>query len=315
VNTITDAEIDWARYEQDYPEQRHVVPASHYADAVVDYFHGQHDLGRGATLPWSKTHADIHLRPGELSLWNGINGHGKSLLLNQVGLGLMMQGQGVVIASMEMKPTLTMARMSRQASGTNLPTVEYIRIVHDWLDSRLWIYDHVGTVTPKRITGLARYITEALYQSGKRQHVHHLVIDSLLKCGIAEDDYNGQKAFVDKLSAFAHDTGLHIHLVVHSRKGESERNTPGKWDIRGAGAISDLAENVFTVWRNKVKEEMARLAPLGPEDRGQPDALLICDKQRNGDWEGRVALWFEAASLQFVASPGARAIDFLRSAA
>jgi twinkle protein len=43
---------------------------------------------------------------------------------------------------------------------------------------------------------------------------------------------------------------------------------------------------VLTVWRNKRKES-------DPErHRHEPDAMLICDKQRNGEWEGRIGLWF-----------------------
>ena len=34
---------------------------------------------------------------GELTVWTGYNGHGKSLLLSQVLLGLMQQDQRVVV--------------------------------------------------------------------------------------------------------------------------------------------------------------------------------------------------------------------------
>jgi twinkle protein len=38
----------------------------------------------GALLPWAKTHGAIVLQPKQVSIWAGINGHGKSALLNQV---------------------------------------------------------------------------------------------------------------------------------------------------------------------------------------------------------------------------------------
>ena len=37
----------------------------------------------GKDWPW------FQFRTGEFTVWTGINGHGKSLLLNQVQLGLM----------------------------------------------------------------------------------------------------------------------------------------------------------------------------------------------------------------------------------
>ena len=41
-----------------------------------------------------------------------------------------------------------------------------------------------------------------------------------------------------------------------------------------------------------------------------PDAQLICDKQRNGEWEGRFSLWYERDSQQFVGEAGAAALNF-----
>ena len=39
-------------------------------------------------------------------------------------------------------------------------------------------------------------------------------------------------------------------------------------------------------------------------DEKEPDALLICDKQRNGEWEGSIGLWFHKGAMQYVGSPG-----------
>ncbi|MGE9120733.1 hypothetical protein, partial [Escherichia coli] len=33
---------------------------------------------------------------------------------------------------------------------------------------------------------------------------------------------------------------------------------------------------------------------------GEPDQLLICDKQRNGDWEGKISLWYHPSSRQYM---------------
>lgn len=135
---------------------------------------------------------------------------------------------------------------------------------------------------------------EAFRYAAKRYRVTHFVVDSLLKCGIAEDDYKAQKAFLDRLCDFKNEFNAHVHLVAHARKGESEDKAPGKLDVRGAGAITDLADNVFTVWRNKRKE----LA--GDEADGDvEDARLYCHKQRATGYEGALRLWFDTSSLQF----------------
>jgi twinkle protein len=129
-----------------------------------------------------------------------------------------------------------------------------------------------------------------------------------MKCGIAEDDYNGQKRFLDELTAIARDKKIHIHLVHHSRKLADENSPPGKMDAKGTGAITDLVDNCVTTWRNKKKEV---LAAQGKESETDPDALMIIDKQRHGEWEGRIALWYHKPSQQFVSCPGGKPIELM----
>jgi twinkle protein len=57
-------------------------------------------------------------------------------------------------------------------------------------------------------------------------------------------------------------------------------------------------DNVFIVWRNKTKA--LEREQDGTTDESAPDALLSCEKQRNGEWEGRIPLWFEPDSQQYV---------------
>jgi twinkle protein len=136
----------------------------------------------------------------------------------------------------------------------------------------------------------------------KELGVTHFVVDSLMKCVAGEDDYNGQKSFVDELTSIARDYSMHIHLVHHIKKPPNEDHKPGKYDYKGSGAITDQVDNVISVWRNKAKERRREAREAVNED--DPDTLLICDKQRNGEWEGTIGLWFERSSQQFVSSAG-----------
>lgn len=308
MNIISD-EIDFSKFEKDYPEKANVLPAYAFSDVVRSYFHGE--LGaKGLPLPWSKTHGKIAFRPGEVSIWSGTNGHGKSLLLNLVILQAIKHGEPCVIASMEMKPHLTMARMTRQASGAAVPSDEFIDAFHEWTEGCLWLYDQQGTVNAKRILSVIRYCHEALKHKGNKVQVRHMVIDSLMKCGVGVDDYNGQKSFLDNLCAMAKLSGIHIHLVAHSRKGDTEHRVGDKFDIAGHADITNQADNVFTVWRNKAKERAIQEDSKDEDVIHGPDALLICSKQRHGEWEGRVTLWFDKASMQYVAGEGNRPLTY-----
>lgn len=287
---LIDDSIDLAAYYAEPKEDHRVLPASNWTDAVVDHFHKPDDSPK-VRLPWRKTHGDFHFRPGEVTLWAGINGHGKSQLTGQVAHGLCCQFQKVALASLEMRPQATMARMTRQAYGGDFPSIDYIKRFGTWTDDKLWIYDHVGSSNPRTIAAVIRY---AVSKFG----IQHFFIDNLMKVVHGEDDYNAQKDFVDSLCVIGKDTGCHIHLVLHIKKLKNEADIPNKFDIKGSGAITDLVDNVFIVWRNKPKEAAIRAGDeYEPDD---PDCLLVLDKQRNGETEGRYRLYFDRPSMQYM---------------
>lgn len=294
-NSLMLPKIDFEAYmranEQD---KANVKQASDYADMLMDYFNGEHGI-EGNTLPWDKTHETFRFRMGEVTLWPGINGHGKSQLLGQVVNHLLMQKEKVLIASFEMHPKRTLARMTRQAIGANSPSNEFIRDYANWLIGKLWFYEQMGTVKGDRVIAI-------IYYGAKELGITHFVIDSLMKCGVDSGDFNAQKVFIDKLCSAARDLNIHIHLIAHSRKGEDEYSPPNKMDVAGSMDITNQVDNVMTVWRNKAKEKLIRTKKASPEDMHKPDCMIICDKQRNGEWEGEIALWMDNASLRYLSS-------------
>lgn len=289
--------IDWDAYVNDVDDGRaDVRPASEFIDDLIEHMHAPQEQLAGCSTPWHTVENELRFRAGEVTLWGGVNGHGKSAVLGYAMLHAMAAGERACIASMEMRPIATMERLGRQAACAEKPAPDYLRGFGRWTNDRLWLYNHVGTVQRDRMLAVSRYCRNEL-------GVQHMVIDSMLKCGIAPDDYAGQKNFVDQLCAIARDTDLHIHLVHHARKGERESVVPDKFDIKGAGEITDLVDNVLIVHRNKLKEAKLRKEGLSDEDRAaaeaQADTVLICAKQRHHTWEGNVKLWFDPDSLQF----------------
>ena len=283
--------IDFNKYLLPDESGEKVRPASDWARELQESFGGIGSQWHGCEMPWPKMHGLFAFRRGEVTLWQGINGHGKSLVTSQAILSLLRQDECVCIASFEMKPVRTLKRMAIQAATTSYPEPEFLAGFSQWTDGKLWLYDQQGTVQPERIIAVARYCSDKL-------GITHFVIDSLMKCVRGEDDYNGQKDFVDQLCSVARDTGMHIHLVHHSRKQTNEESPPGKFDAKGSGAITDQVDNVLSVWRNK-KKEAAKDQGKQVEDT-EPDALVICDKQRNGEWEGRIKLWYHKPSMNYM---------------
>ena len=293
MKTISD-DIDYLKF-LGLQERQFIEPTTHFLNEVKQRFEFGYEV-KGDFLPWKKSHEKVGLRPGEVSVWAGINGHGKSLVLGQVMLWLPREVK-ILIASLEMKPAATLERMCRQSLAGGVPTEQYIDQFGEFTDN-IFVYDQTDSIESNRILGMIHY-------AAKELGINHIMVDSLMKCGIGPDDYAKQKEFVDRLCWAAKTHNIHIHLVHHIRKGIDESKRPNKFDIKGGGEITDLVDNVFIVHRNKNKEREAEKKVSNEEVMKQPDETLTVDKQRHGEWEGTFGFWFHKSSQQFVSGPDA----------
>lgn len=274
----------------DPPELR---PAGDFADAVAREFYPGPEDRTGFDSPWKALSGKLRFRPSEVVLLNGINGHGKSQVLGHIVLDAIAGTEKACVASMEMPAPKWLKRLCMQACATPEPSLPYLRTVNEWFAERLWVYDRVGTAKAERMLEVFAY-------ARRRYGITIFAIDSLLKCGIAEDDYVGQKAFLESLCDFAILHNVTVFLVTHSRKMESEHMQSDKMDVKGSGSITDLASTVLTVWRNKRREEKP------DEHQDEADVILSCQKQRHGDWEGRKWLWFDKRTYQYLETSSGR---------
>lgn len=242
----------------------------------------------------------FEFRRGELSVWTGINGHGKSLMLNQILLGLMHQGEGACVFSGEMPPAALARRLIRQAAGCERPTIAYIDAIAEWVRERMWLFNVQGSAAIDRLLEVFAY-------ASRRYGIGHFVIDSLMMTDVPEDGagaFTAQKVAIQKLTGFAKKHRVHVHLVAHPRKAKDESAAPGKLDVSGSSKITDGADNLFSVW-SAMKDESA-------VDDGKPDALLELRKQRNGETQHRKFwFYFHKGAQQYCAGPQRRAVSFV----
>lgn len=277
--------------------------ACEFIDKVKSMFYPAHDAQRDPVLRLDKDLDWFEFRPGELTVWTGYNGHGKSLMLSQVLLGLMQQGERVMVFSGEMTPERQLKRTVKQAAGMDRPTPAYIDAIGEWLRDKQWIFNVVGSAA------IDRLLTVFLY-ANKRYGMRHFVIDSLMMTDVPEDgpgSMTAQKDAVRKLCDFARRNGCHLHLVAHPRKGADESKGPGKLDVAGSSKITDGADNVFTVWSARKDENDPDVDP------DKPDAAIELQKQRNGDVQHyRQLLWFNKGAQQFTSTPSRRPVAFVQ---
>ncbi len=288
------------------PEE--LTRAGAFTDDVVSLFWPKAGDEPGYRLPWGKVADKLRFRPGELTLWTGATGAGKSQVLSHALVSMGEQGARICIASLEMLPVQLLKRAVKQAGNVDRPAEPYIRTVMGWLDEWLWVFGQVGKA------GVAR-ILECFEYARSRYGCDVFVIDSLMRLGVGADDYEGQEKAVFDLVSWAVEKGVHVHLVAHARKENRSNGAahtiPDSEEVKGTSEIASNAANILGVWRNRKLEDELRQATeaaargdasaeLKLQDLAdKPPVVLNVAKQRNGDFEGKVGLWFSLETYQY----------------
>lgn len=291
-----------------------LVRAGQYTADVIRLFWPADGDEDGFSLPWQKVAGKVTFRPGELTVWTGPSGSGKSQVLSHSSVAWGEQGAKVCIASLEMAPPQYLRRMCKQAGAVDRPTEPYIRDLMQWLDGWLWCFALVGK---SRISTMLETFEYARCRYG----CDVFVIDSLMRLGIGSEDYEGQEKAVYEIVNWAVEKGVHVHLVAHSRKTDTRDkggSAPETEDIKGASEIGSNAFNIIGVWRNrKIEDQIKELTDK--VERGDaaaqvsldelkevPPVIMNIAKQRNGDWEGKCGLWFDQRTYQYRSAQDAR---------
>jgi twinkle protein len=286
---LTDVDALIARHRQNKGAEKFRSPVDYLADMFETEKPAAH-------LPWSKMHGEFSLRPGEVTIWAGDSGAGKSMLVGQM-IGWLLRTQRAVIASMEMPPPVTLSRMIRQCCGNASPARDWVERWVRWAHGRLYIYEASDMVPADEVLAATAAAANVL-------GLDHIVIDSLMTVSIdsREGRMAGEVDFMRRLVETARVEGIHVHLVAHARKPDtSSRSKPTKFDIAGSANLTNLASNVVIVSKNQTK--LNDKSPT-PEVEAEPDLFLSVEKQRNGAHEEKYGLWFEPRSLQFVSRQG-----------
>jgi twinkle protein len=196
--------------------------------------------------------------------------------LSQVVLKQLQSGTKCIIASLEMHPIYTCSRMMTQLEGHADVTDDCINNFVDIMKNKLYIYNQANVTKTRTIYAMIEYAYNIL-------GCKIIVIDSLMKMNdIAEDNYDAQKRFVDQLTSMCRKYPIHIFLVAHTKKLRDVYEHPSKNDVHGSNHIVNLADNLLTVWRNKMKEKQMEDNKLSDEQiRNIPDAKVFVQKQRN----------------------------------
>ncbi|WP_260480146.1 toprim domain-containing protein [Bartonella quintana] len=269
--------------------------ASEYKDQVIGLFWPEPEQHVGYTVPYPKLNGKLYFRPAELTLWSGASGAGKSQLLSDCIPHWIAQKSRLCLASLEMKGEQSLRRLTKQTGGLEQPKREMIERILDFLDDGLILYEHVGKSSVDTLLNVFDYCRA-------RYGCDQFIIDSLMRLGIASDDYTGQEQAVYKMVDWAVLNAVHIHLVAHARKGGLDKDVPGTEDIKGASEIGANAFNIITIWRNRSLEDKICATSLMEEKADlakRPGVIMNIAKQRSGDFEGKIGLWFDPQTYRY----------------
>jgi len=266
-------------------ESTKILPASYWLDKEGEEAHAV----RVYEYPWERLQGRFRMRSGELTLWTGWGKHGKSTALMQSCLCAMSQGARVGVISLEFSVPMLIRLLREQSFGyTNVGETQRNRDEwREWVDEKLWLYDHHGMQEGLRIAAV-------VWHMAKKMSLDVIVVDSLMMCGVRSDGdgfATAQTDFINRLVNVCRDNPVHIHLVAHSRKDKDDLRPARLLDVSGSGNLVNIPHNIVGVWKNK----------QAPEKREQ-DAIFSVLGDRVGGMDGDLDLWWHATSRQFIDS-------------
>lgn len=259
--------------------------AGSYAKEVVDIIeHPERYIGEETGIP-ELTDIIRGWRFGEVTLWTGQPASGKSTLLNQVNLFLARRGHKICIASLELRAARFLTWAAIQCLNSPNPKKSKVVDFFEWIDSKWFIVDLDDNVKPTKLFDIMEY-------AAQRFGVKFFTIDSLMKIELDGSDTNkAQTRFMNSILAFAKRLNVHVHLVAHPKKLQSDSSVPDRSDISGTSNIGNLADNTLSLWRRPVNEAL--------EENISSDAILYIKKHREFGNLGKVDLYVDPVTKRF----------------
>ena len=224
---------------------------------------------------------------GELSVWTGRRGEGKSTLLGQILVEAVNETRTVCAYSGELPARQFKRSIMPQIAGPkNLtprpdsrtgrteygPGNDVEEEINKWLRGRFLLTDlrQKNAHDEDNILALFEY-------AYRRYGASVFLADNIMTTQLKMEDQLGQlgaqKRFIQRLSAFAKKNDVCVHLVAHPRKTDRERGLIAD-DVAGASEITNLADKVFSVERTEAESD-ARVKIIKDRRTGSRETIPL----------------------------------------
>ncbi|GFR30154.1 twinkle protein, mitochondrial [Trichonephila clavata] len=260
-----------------------IVTFESYEDAVREEIMGYE---KTSGLKWKRFSVLNDLlkghRPGELTIFSGQTGTGKTTFLSEYSLDLCIQGLPTLWASFEISNVKLIKTMLFQFSKQSL--IGDIEAFNYWAEEFKKIPMNFISFGSKR--WLFERILQALENAASAYRIQHLIVDNLQYMMNMEeynttlDQFRRQEQIFGYLREFANRRKCHVTLVIHPRK-EPEFTELNNTSISGTAKAIQEADNIIILQTTKTRQY-----------------LQVSKNRYDGD-KGCVIVEFDKKSLTF----------------
>jgi twinkle protein len=219
----------------------------------------------GYSLPWPIANEKLGgIREGELTLLTAGSGIGKSTAARELAYHLH-QKEGLKIGNIFLEESVTKTAQAYVAIHNNvrlkdlradpglLSNEAWESSVANVLQTRMWFYDHFGSLDSDRLLSKMRYMRTVL-------GCHFVILDHLsIVISGQEGSSEGERKDIDrlmtKLRSLIEETGLGVIAIVHLRQPDGKPHEEGGRvtlsQLRGSGSLKQLSDNVWAMERDQ----------------------------------------------------------------
>lgn len=249
----------------------------------------------------------LGFRRGQVSVWTGFRGCGKSSLLNMLILNAAQKGYKSALWTGELTSDMAKQWLYLQAAGKQY-TKQYAATdyyytpdfvaerIDPWIDKYLRLFNN-------RYGDNFLQIKEQIEKLKSEEGLDSVFLDNLMVLNIREleqDKYDRQAVLLQQLEDLSKELNIHIHLVAHPHKSFGYLRVD---NISGSGDISNKADNIFIVSRinrdfhNNAKDVIDKMTYEEIVASGCTNVIEIAKFRSKGSLiDSFVKLWFELES-------------------
>ena len=241
--------------------------------------------------------------PGEVSVWSGVNGSGKSNFLLQECLEFANQKVKTMLFSGEMKDSTIKDMACKMCVGKEgLVQHENYWLIKNshseelaiaWLSKYLLVYNNEASTEASEMIQAIRYAVS--------KGCKVVILDNLMTLDLRNldrDKYEAQSIFAKMLATLAKELNIHIHIVMHPRKVTGFLR---KEDISGSADLTNAVDNVFIVHRvnQDFKNRLQEFDKMAVNEFGKFDNIVETCKNRRHGYQGFIGLFFHPETKTF----------------